>query len=161
MPYHDFDIDDRRADENLPGNCTRGLRKHLLVLAGIAVVTLAVTSWFISQDALAQQPTSAVGALTTREPAPGSVPLTIHPAAILAASPGNARHFSAIVAGLHGTVVSIGRSRMRNRFDVNGATEPAQAVTPGTEGTLQFAVPTVGAVLDARRQLRWPVQRQL
>ena len=146
---------DGHTNENIEGSCARGLVKYLFGLAALAVITLAGTSWFVSRDAMAQTPTSE-GSRTIGEPAPASlgivvdsVPKTIQPAVVRTAAPGSTVNFSAIVTGLHGAVVSIGRSRMRNRFDTNGAAEPAQAVVPGTEGTLQFAAPAVGAVLEA------------
>ena len=146
---------DVHTDGNIQLSCARGLAKYVFVLAALAIVTLAGTSWFVSRDALAQT-SSTEGTRTIREPAPGSsrmvvdsVPTTIQPAVVRTAPPGNTTDFSAIVTGLHGTVVSIGRSRMRNRFDTNGAAESAQTVAPGTEGTLQFAPPAVGAVLEA------------
>ncbi|MEI7607971.1 MAG: trypsin-like peptidase domain-containing protein [Rhodospirillaceae bacterium] len=142
-------------DENIQRNCALGLIKYLFALAALAVATLAGTSWFISRDALAQTST-AEASRTTGEPAPVSLPIavgsettTVQPAVVRAAPSGNTSNFSAIVTGLHGTVVSIGRSRMRNRFDTNGAAERPQTVAPGTEGTLQFAAPAVGAVLEA------------
>ena len=81
------------------------------------------------------------------------------PEAVLAAAPGTFPDFASVVSSLRGTVVSVGRSRVASRFGLDraaaaggGAEAPAAngaAGGAGGDGTLQFAVPAAGAVLES------------
>ena len=94
-------------------------------------------------------------------PGAGGFRLPGRPAAVLAAAAGVFPDFAAVVSSLRGTVVSVGRTRAEGRFgfgrgaaqgggEAGAAAQAAAAVAqPGADGTLQFAVPAAGAVLES------------
>ncbi len=172
MTSDDLDLDGPAADD-YPDDCARGLRKYLFVMAVIVVGTLAGTFWYRSVGPGAGGVGLPVGGAALGSPlVPGGAPVAGvgngfaagfggppgRPSAVLAAAGGSFPDFAAVVSSLRGTVVSVGRSRTETRFGFNraaggGEAGAAGAGQPGAaaagEGTLQFAVPAAGAVLES------------
>ncbi len=171
MNSDDIDLDAGVAEE-YPDDCARGLRKYLFVMAVIVVGTLSGTFWYQAMTPDGHSAGAPMGSFAMEAPFAGgrsAAPLMANgfggapqPTAVLAAVPTSYPDFAAVVAGLQGTVVSVGRSRVEGRFGVNrGGLTAAEPGPPGAAGgapageggpaggALQFAVPAAGAVLES------------
>ncbi|CAH2598648.1 Magnetosome formation protease MamE [Rhodovastum atsumiense] len=168
----DIDIED---NEQTPKDCARGLRKYLFLMAFVVVCTLVGMAWYqlrtpgppgfaAGRGGPVARPAAGAGA------GAGPAPLAGPPAPL--AEPGQGRRaevmarpvafagtpgdFATIAAQLRGSIVAIGRAQpdiMAGRVagvpvDPAPAAKDAVPASP-PDGALQFATPTVGAMLDS------------
>ena len=151
MLSDDFENDVHRK-EHPDGHCARGLRIYLALMAFIAITTLILTADYISRHSTSL-PSSVIGFQNVAEPAlsfsQGPVIPVAQSSIGTAGTFDGSPDFAQIVSGLRGTVVSIGRFRV-NGVGTNRAMggEPGQPAGPRTDGTLEFAAPAAGAVLE-------------
>ena len=167
MTSDDLDLDGSGV-EDYPSDCARGLRKYLFVMAMVVVGTLAGTFWYRALLPSVSEAGGSPAVFGVGAGAPMAGPVADgfggfggpgRPEAVLAAAPGTFPDFASVVSSLRGTVVSVGRSRVASRFGLDraaaaggGAEAPAAngaAGGAGGDGTLQFAVPAAGAVLES------------
>ncbi len=141
-----------QISEHPYGGCSRGLRKYFALLALFAIVSLISTAWYVSRNSIARPvATSSSQNMMGLSPkfSVGSVVPVAQSSLGIVRTFDTSPDFARIVSGLRGTVVSISRSRV-NGFGANRAMggEPGQPVAPRADGTLEFAAPAVGAVLE-------------